>query len=159
MPLSLRFKCAHCTDRYSSERGLNIHIGRKHRNLKHTPASTALALVCRECGKDDFQSPAHLGRHRRFKHNVPGTAHQKKSSTSLETVPHHERAASTQANGNGHAQYTHAAPVPAALSAVAHALAIGSIKEFCRHFAEEHGFLTKQFTRECAELLLRETRR
>jgi len=156
----LRFQCSICPDRFAGERGLNIHVARMHRNSQPATPSTELTLVCRECGQDDFKSPAHLGRHRRFKHHISGTAHQKKSSTSLETVPNHESATSTQTNGTDPAQqYSSPASVSAALSAVAHALAIGSVKEFLRHFAEEHGYITKQFTRECAELLLRETRR
>jgi hypothetical protein len=202
---SAKFKCPQCPKTFAAKTGLGSHL-RTHgiagqsktavasraklgvqRPLETAPPPeappTAAAgspsgppYLCPEC-KDPFNSPAQLGRHRRFKHGVVGRFAQQaidaataalaprkrgrprksvvdNQSTQLqpvERVPqNHEQ---RHVNSNGHEAS------PAALDPIAYALTIGSIKEFCRRAAEEHGIPTREFTRQCAELFLREARR
>lgn len=131
-------------------------------------------FVCPECKEDTFTSRAHLGRHRRWRHGVLGK-HTKqavangdvevpeprrrgrplgsrKQSTDIQLVERTNNAHVTNPSSNGH-------QVHASLDPLAYALAIGSVKEFCRNFAEEHGIPTREFTRQFSELFLREARR
>jgi len=129
---------------------------------------------CPECGQDNFISAAHLGRHRRYSHGIIGRftkenikaagveVEQKvgkkrgrprkdeNQSTQLQpaerAIPHYEQRHDSNNEANS-------------FDPLAYALTIGSLKEFCRRAAEEHGIPTKEFTRQCAELFLREARR
>lgn len=165
--------CPYCPyDTAKSEYGLNIHIGRVHkaqankhrsaripftRTRRHT--STALAITCPECKEGGFKSKAHLGRHRRKDHHIPGREAQralnKSNQTSLERSPADASSAFSQSE---QPQLSSSSTVSSdvVLRAVTQAIAVGSVKELCRNFAEEHGYPTKQFTREFAELFLRE---
>lgn len=155
MAVSLRYSCSYCPDRFTTERGKNIHLARRHKDVS-TSASNPLA--CPECGRDDFNDTKHLGRHRRFEHKVIGRAARAmmKKMTAIErTIPSNE----TSSSSTGSTAAAPPAPSPEAIQAVTYALAVGAVKEFCRHHAEEHGIPSREFTRRFAELFLRETRR
>jgi hypothetical protein len=161
MTVALRHKCQFCSERYETERGLNIHVGRMHPN-----ASTSSLAVppCPECGRDDFKRNADLGRHRRFTHNIRGTSHDRKTTHALERTPQANEAGSRKihSGANQPTLPNTEAPTPTAaetFNAVTYAIALGAVKEFCRHHAEEHGIPTRQFTRQFAELFFREARR
>jgi hypothetical protein len=105
-----------------------------------------------------------LGLHRRHTHGVISPAKlkaqavaEKKQQLALteRTQSVNDKISSPSSRGEGG---ENAASSPS-FDPIAYALAIGSLKEFCRHFAEEHGIPTRQFTRQCAELFFRETRR
>lgn len=116
---------------------------------------------CPECPMS-FTYARVLGKHRAAKHGVAGASKSallkqrhnlerhttNGHSTALETLPPPDPA--------NHSANPHSA---ASLDPLAYAIAVGSVKEFCRNFAEEHGIVTKQFTRQFAELFLREARR
>jgi hypothetical protein len=105
-----------------------------------------------------------LGLHRRHTHGVISPAKlkaqavaEKKQQLALteRTQSVNDKISSPSSRGEGG---ENAASSPS-FDPIAYALAIGSLKEFCRHFAEEHGIPTRDFTRQCAELFLREARR
>jgi uncharacterized C2H2 Zn-finger protein len=129
-------------------------------------------FVCPECKDDSFTTRAHLGRHRRNAHAIEGIAakYSKKVKQELEEPepkrrgrPPGSRNQSTELqlertlSHNAHSSNGH--QVHAALDPTPFALTVGSIKEFCRHAAEEHDIPTRQFTRLCAELFFAQTRR
>jgi hypothetical protein len=62
-------------------------------------------------------------------------------------------------NGNGKRVSRATAVEVPPVDFIAYALTVGSLKEFCRNSAEEHGIPSREFTRQCAELFYRETRR
>jgi hypothetical protein len=145
-----------------------------------TPSPSGPPFICPECKDDSFGSAAHLGRHRRWKHGIIGRFTKEKvaaleaeaprkrgrpagsgknvddtQSTQLqpvERVLHHHEQKHVNSN-NGHEASA------AIYDPLAYALTIGGLKEFCRRAAEEHGIPTREFTRQCAELFLREARR
>lgn len=109
---------------------------------------------CPEC-KFKHTKAVVIGTHRRSKHGIAGK--------SAGTVPAKRQL--TLTNGgktpheNGLAIQTHDDDSQVAYDPVPYAIAVGSVKEFCRNFAEEHGLVTRVFTRQFAELFLRSARR
>lgn len=153
---------------------------------KHVQPDEHGNLPCPEC-KELIPHAKHkpnykrLGRHRRFAHNIIGFKHfnetpkqtsngKRAANGSAKTFPSGRRIGrprKSQSTERGLIHVPHspvieiAATTESALSQgdIAYALAVGSIKEFCRNFAEEHDIPTKLFTRSVAELFLRQARR
>lgn len=130
--------------------------------------------TCPDC-KQTFPNNATLGRHRRFKHGILGKAavkaKEEAEAAAAEAPKRRGRPLGSKTNSNATQLQTIERASPhvqkfdngnedhATLNPLAYAVAVGSIQEFCRHFAEEHDIPTRQFTRQCAELFLRQTRR
>jgi hypothetical protein len=122
--------------------------------------------VCPECG-EVFSYAQVLSRHRRYDHDVIGpNAAPLKSSKSPEPQP--LQLATQPPKGVSHAKSnkpSRESRVVAleaqdnSLDPLTYALAVGQLKELCRHIAEEHDQPTRLFTRQLAELFLREARR
>jgi hypothetical protein len=143
----------------------------RHRQIAHgVPGSKAGVKVDADPAKPKFKNGFYrcpecsfkhvkavvVGTHRRSKHGIQGRSAGAVAARNQLSLPTnggktHEisRTVETQTHTNGEAAYD---PIP-------YALAVGSIKEFCRNFAEEHGLVTRVFTRQLAELFLREARR
>ncbi|HTF61199.1 MAG TPA: hypothetical protein VK638_00660 [Edaphobacter sp.] len=132
-------------------------------------------LVCPECGQgfNGPQGPQALGRHRRSSHGVIGRYTKENIAAGVGVPkkrgrPRKEENQPTQLQPASPERLHHAqrhdsnngeVHQPPALDYIAYALAVGGLKEFCRNFAESHGLPTREFTKQCAELFLRETRR
>jgi uncharacterized C2H2 Zn-finger protein len=158
------FPCADCSLTFATETGLAMHRGKLHKIAPELP------FKCPECPRS-FGRAVELGNHLRT-HGVLGTtakavqlraetAAKKRLSLSVEPVSittTEQPAANDErqiANVKKSSRVVEGPPV----DVIAYALAVGSIKEFCRNFAEEHGIPTREFTRQCAELFYREARR
>jgi len=102
-------------------------------------------LICPECS-DPFQNARNLGQHRWHRHGVVSPvklkamaqAEQKQLQPTERMQPVNDKKLRSTSHSGAVEGGNHAAAV-ASLDPIAYALAIGSIKEFCRHFAEEHG--------------------
>jgi predicted RNA-binding Zn-ribbon protein involved in translation (DUF1610 family) len=159
----------------SSSTAVAMRLVKAAENGKETQSSTKTSgelvtaagtktFQCPECGQVK-KNAAELGKHRRFKHGVLGreaAKNQLAKSSHPEGLERNEKRRSignqtVSSNQPSHIAYDGSrAP---ALDPIAYALAVGSLKEFCRNAAEEHGIPSREFTRHCAELLLREARR
>lgn len=147
-----KFHCPKCDKVFDTSHQLTGHQ-RKHSALLGKPAPTGPPFLCPECTKP-YNKRSALGIHRRAAHGVLGKAHQpsarqlaQQSKTSIEVV-HAKRSQGPEA---------FSPEVPTA-DPLAFAIAIGSVTEFCRNFAEEHAYPARQFTRQFAELFLRQAR-
>jgi len=185
---SKKHKCPHCPRLFVSKTGLGSHL-RSHgiqgsakstvaaRLAKEQAAPTSapqppapLLIICPDC-PEKFLNTRMLGLHRRHHHGVVSPTadlralkkQQKelagKPSTPAErSDPVNVTKRSSLKHSNAVEGGNHASPNPS-LDPIAYAICIGSLKEFCRHFAEEHDVPTRQFTRQCAELFYRQTLR
>jgi uncharacterized C2H2 Zn-finger protein len=143
--------------------------GMQTQTLRKTSGEPAAAgtttFQCPECDEVK-KNAAELGKHRRFKHGVLGREAAKnqlaKSShpEGLERKNEKRRSIGNQTDSSNQPSHvTYDGSRAPSLDPIAYALAVGSLKEFCRNAAEEHGIPSREFTRHCAELLLREARR
>lgn len=120
------------------------------------PVSDKKVYPCPDCPKV-YKYPTALGLHRKKVHGISGSSksamalHKQKSNIPQGGVVEDER---SSAAINPKAKDFQAPGDP-----LAYAICLGSVKEQCRRFAEEHGIPTREFTRGLAELFLREARR
>lgn len=164
------FKCTQCDASYDTKTQLSGHM-RKH-STKPKKAKQKVGknsrydytpIECPECGRMCLGKNS-LGKHRGAAHGVISKSQleqkqreqrlavSKPTPTQLARTNHEEKQPST------HERKGHVIP-NGAIDPLIFALAIGQAKEFCRHIAEEHDVPTRLFTREFAELFLRQTRR
>jgi hypothetical protein len=178
-----KFKCPECPRVFAAPTGLGSHM-RTHGVAGNSPASLAArrakakrqsepepkpipppamdeSLICPECREQGitltFDNKLRLGHHRHQEHHVIG-------ASKLKMLARLQR---QQEGTNGHAiakieppRFPDRNPGEAqAFDPIALALAVGSVKEFCRNFSEEHEYVTKHFTRSVAQLLLRQASR
>jgi hypothetical protein len=133
------------------------------------PVSAAeKTFPCPECGKE-YRFPTALGLHRRKAHGIIGSSHsvvstQKRKASQIQAAVTALSQPSTQRSVNNDeisntTVTTKGKDIQVPGDPIAYAICLGAIKEQCRHFAEEHGIPTREFTRGLAELFLREARR
>ncbi len=179
-----RFQCKLCPRNFQMARGLGSHMRAAH-GIAGTAKSTVSArerneaiavskapkvpiqqniggkMKCPECGKTCANRAA-FANHRRAAHGV-------KSKAQL------VRERRAEKSGN---ELAISVPVPtiaeekiiekrkpeidgagSSVDPLVFAIALGQVKELCRHIAEEHGVPTKLFTRQFSQLFLAEARR
>jgi hypothetical protein len=141
------------------------------------PQISTSALQCPECSATGtiatFPDTKELGKHRRFKHGIVGRIAEARRAraeigslkmTNKDAKLPPERTTTDNASAKSQTGLTFPRGEVhqngfAAIDPIALALAVGSVQELCRHLAEEYDAPTRQFTRNVAELLLRQTRR
>jgi hypothetical protein len=126
--------------------------------VQAAPTSSSTGIVsCQDCPAQ-FPSVRSLNIHRGRAHKTSPIGQAIVPQPSKGGIPHGSngsRIAPTDQQQDSADQIT-AAQVNAAIQ---HALTVGSLKELCRNVAEEQGYAARQFTRDCAELFYRQTRR
>lgn len=135
------------------------HISKPNLTKKGTVANSG-EFQCPECDRT-FKYARVLGKHRSAAHDVPGKTsaqYQQSKQNKLERQIHGKNGHDTSLETLSPTTVTTAGNPPA-IDPLAYAVALGSVKEYCRHFADEHGIPTRYFTRQFAELFLREARR
>ncbi len=158
-------KCPECERTFAYAKALGSHRLRVHgvpgssagaTRKRELSATETSEITCPECSLP-MKSKIELGKHLQRKHGVPGKSTQKRLAKQnqlalhkpSERESHHEQIDRPSAK-------EFSSP---AIDPIAFALAVGQVKEFCRSFAEEHDLPTRLFTRQFAELFLREARR
>lgn len=114
-------------------------------------------LECPECHKD-YKGIHALANHRRAAHGVKSKSQlrderRQNALTITQPIPKPERPVANVPQTRTIETDTTAEP-----DTLVYALAVGQVKELCRHIAEEHGVPAKLFTRQFAELFLRQAR-
>lgn len=177
-----KFKCDKCEASFDTQNGLSGHMGKhidrkKRRKGKANPERPSPYIVqakngrildytpieCPECHKM-YGGKMALGKHRGAAHGVKSNAklYEEQRAAKKQLPPpalperiNHEEQPSTRERkqpSNGHV-------VTNEIDPLVFAIAIGQAKEFCRNLAEEHDIPARLFTRQFAELFLRQTRR
>lgn len=169
-----RFKCDLCPAAFAISQQLSshkrhVHPGQAKNPRKRKVQEPEAGVKCPECG-EYFEHNRRLGIHRRGTHGVVGMSKGSIASR-LETE---KKRAAKEAEKNGTAVVAVVTPhveertrtyerkeqeIAPSIDTLALALAVGQVKELCRHIAEEHGVPTTQFARQFAELFLRQARR
>lgn len=177
-----KFKCDKCEASFDTQNGLSGHMGKhidrkKKGKGKANPERPSPYIVqakngrildytpieCPECHKM-YGGKMALGKHRGAAHGVKSKSKLYEESRAAKQLPatttdvertNNERQSSASERksiNNGHV-------VGGEIDPFIFAIAIGQAKEFCRNLAEEHDVPARLFTRQFAELFLRQTRR
>ncbi len=119
-------------------------------------------LKCSQCSKE-FKFPTGLGSHMRRVHGIAGTSKsslsykkQNKNKISKRKLPITKGVLDNVSKTKNE---TEPETITFFNDPIAYFIAVGSLKEFCRNLAKEHGIPETIFTSGCAKLFYDQTRR
>jgi uncharacterized C2H2 Zn-finger protein len=179
VPVKGEYPCPECSNVYKFAKGLGVHRNKAHgvpgtstsavndrkrkerQSLDKAPANGRGKFPCPEC-EEVFVFARTLAKHRIARHGAaPSPQSVKAKANRLARlsngsgngtgVPHAPTSLSV-IEGSGHSKALAGDPF-------LYAVAIGSIKEYCRNLAEEHDIPARQFARGVAELFRDQARR
>jgi len=169
------FQCPVCPKTFDTKQGLSGHMGAHSSKppkaeRSQNPHKSTDKIECPECG-NSFKGKIALANHRWRTHQVKSQNQLDRDraaarlavnddvalavSPAVDPTPKPERQSVHVKRNNGVVETPHSLEI----DPFAFAIAVGQVKELCRNIAEEHDVPSKQFTRQFAELFLRQTRR